>query len=143
MKSMALVVSVCIWLGGCAAKQISNEAAAVNAEPGRALIVGFGSTAVENARAALEPSEGTRVSSLFVAKANQQKIAFGQNVARLTPGSYELTVACGLYVDYRYFPQDVLMQVELRDGHVYHLRADPQGRRCQPYLEDAADTKRR
>jgi len=70
-------------------------------------------------------------------------IAFGQNVTRLTPGSYELTVACGLYVDYRYFPQDVLMQVELRDGHVYHLRADPQGRRCQPYLEDAADTKRR
>jgi len=38
----------------------------------------------------------------------------------------------------RYFPP-----VELRDGHVYHLRADPQGRRCQPYLEDAADTKRR
>src|SRR4051812_14494174 len=77
MKSVALVVSVCTGLAGCAAKQISNEAIAVNAEPGRALIVGFGSTALENARAALEPSDGTRVSSLFVAKANQQKIGFG------------------------------------------------------------------
>src|SRR3954463_3662134 len=114
MKSMALVVSVCIWLGGCAAKQISNEAVAVNAEPGRALIVGFGSTAVENARAALEPSDGTRVSSLFVAKANQQKIAFGQNVALQPPGTYGQTFVWGLSVDYQFFPKVVLMQVELR-----------------------------
>src|SRR3982750_1806212 len=144
MKSIALVLSVCIGLSACAAKQqIADERAAVNAEPGRALVVGFGSTAAENARAALTPQQGTRVSSLFVAKANQQKMSFGQNVARLTPGTYELTVACGLYIDYRYFPQNIGRHSALRDGHVSRLRADPQGRRCEPYLEDVAETKRR
>ena len=126
-------------LSGCAATGTGNQAPAVNAEAGRALVVGWGGTVGENARAALTPQQGVHISSLFVAKANAQKMPFGQNIARLQPGKYDLTIACGLYIDYRYFPHDTVVEADLRDGHVYRLRAQPQGRKCLPVLDDLAN----
>jgi hypothetical protein len=101
------------------------------------VVVGWGNSAGEQARAALTPSPGTRVSSLYVAKANEQKIGFGENIARLPAGEFDLTINCGLYVDFRYFPHDTVVHATLQAGRVYRLRAEPQGRRCEPYLEDA------
>ena len=84
----------------------------------------------------------SRVSSLFVAKVNEQKSKFGENITRLVSGDYALTIACELYVDYRIFPQDKVIQASLRAGRVYRLRAEPEGRRCQPEIEDVTDREK-
>ena len=103
---------------------------------GCAIVIGWGNTTAEKARAALTTTPGARVSSLFVARANEQKFGFGTNIARLAPGDYALTVFCELYIDYRIFPQDTALKAALRANRVYRLRAEPEGRRCQPTLED-------
>ena len=129
---------LCAALAGCAAAPANPDAITIIPEPGRALVVGWGRTAGENARAALTPVRGTRVSSLYVSKANEQKIS-SENITRLAPGEYDLTVSCGLYIDYRLFPSDTVIHAQLGASRVYRLRAEPQGRRCQPYLEDVTD----
>lgn len=123
-------------LAGCAAVPAEPDAITAAAEPGRAVIIGWGNTAGENARAALTPAQGTRVSSLFVSRANTQKISSGENIARVPPGEYELTISCGLYIDYRLFSNESVVHATLNANRVYRLRAAPQGRTCQPFLED-------
>ena len=129
-------LGACIVLAGCAAATANPDAVTAAPEAGRAVIIGWGATAAENARAALAPVQGTRVSMLVVSKANDHKISFGENVARLTPGEYALTISCGLYIGYRYFPHDTVVHAALNAGSVYRLRAAPEGRKCQPSLEN-------
>ena len=127
----------CIAVAGCAATSVNPDATTVAAEPGRAIIIGWGGTADERLRAALTPVQGTRVSLLVVAKANTEKIPFGEkNVVRLPPGEYDLTIACGIYIGKRYFSDDKVVHATLRAGRVYRLLADPQGRRCEATLDD-------
>lgn len=132
----ALGMAACFALAGCAAAPANPDAPLVAAEPGRALVVGWGNTAGENVRAALTPADGTRVSSLFVTKANAQKISFGENIARLAPGQYELTIACGLYISLSLYTTESVVPATLNANRVYRLRAEPAGRRCQPFLEE-------
>ena len=133
---------LCAALASCTAAPANPDAVAIIPEPGRALVVGWGHSAGENARAALTPVKGVRVSSLYVAKANEQKISFGENIARLSPGEYDLTITCGLYIDYRFFPVDTVIHAQLSANRVYRLRAEPQGRRCYPSLEDVGATEK-
>lgn len=132
----------CVALAGCAAPPAIPEALSIAPEPGHAVVIGWGNTALEKARAALITTQGARVSSLFVAKVNEQKSKFGENITRLVSGDYALTIACELYVDYRIFPQDKVIQASLRAGRVYRLRAEPEGRRCQPEIEDVTDREK-
>lgn len=128
--------AACVALAGCAAVPVDPGAITAAPEAGRAVIIGWGNTAAENARAALTPEKGTRVSSLFVSRANTQKISSGENIARVPPGAYELTISCGLYIDYRVFSNESVVHATLNANRVYRLRAAPQGRTCQPFLED-------
>ncbi len=123
-------------LAGCTTVATDPDAVTTAPEPGRAVIIGWGNTAAENARAALTPEKGTRVSSLFVSRANTQKISSGENIARVPPGEYELTISCGLYIDYRVFSNESVVHATLNANRVYRLRAAPQGRTCQPFLDD-------
>jgi hypothetical protein len=129
-------LGACIIVAGCAATAANPDAITAAPETGRAVIIGWGGSASENARAALTPAQGTRVSMLVVSRANNQKLSFGENVAHLPPGEYDLTISCGLYIDYRYFPHDTVVHAALDAGSVYRLRAAPVGRKCQPFLED-------
>ncbi len=131
--------SVIATVAGCAGAPANPDAVMVRPEPGRALVVGWGNTVAENTRAALTPTQGTRVSALYVSRANEKKIPFGENIARLAPGEYDLTVACVLYVGYRDFRDDKVIRASLGSERVYRLRSEPEGRRCQPYLEEATD----
>ncbi|MCE9641771.1 MAG: hypothetical protein K8S22_16765 [Betaproteobacteria bacterium] len=126
----------CVVFTGCATAPANPDALVISPEPDRAIVIGWGNTAAEKARAALTTTPGARVSSLFVARANEQKFGFGTNIARLAPGDYALTVFCELYIDYRIFPQDTALKAALSANRVYRLRAEPEGRRCQPTLED-------
>ena len=72
----------------------------------------------------------------YVVKANEQKSGFGENVARVPAGAYQLTIDCGLYIDTRFFEYETVVQATLSAGRVYHLRAAPEGRRCEPSIED-------
>ena len=135
-RRLALSVAACGVLAGCAAAPANPDAPSVAAEPDRAIVVGWGNTAGENVRAALTPAEGVRVSSLFVARANAQKISFGENIARLAPGQYELTVACGLYISLSLYTSETVVPATLNANRVYRLRAEPAGRRCRPFLEE-------
>jgi hypothetical protein len=136
-RGWLLCVAISIALAGCAAPPRANPDREVVAPvPGRALVVGWGNAAGEQARAALTPAQGTRVTRLYVAQANEQKTGFGENIVRLPPGSYALTITCGIYVDYRYFEYGALLQAQLDAGRVYRLRAAPEGRRCEQTLED-------
>jgi hypothetical protein len=134
--------AACVALGGCASTPVGPDAVAAGAEPDRAIVIGWGNTAGEKARAALTPAQGTRVTSLYVAKANAQKSGFGENIARLSPGDYELTIACGIYIENRFFSNETEISVALRASRVYRLRAEPSGRRCQPALEDVTDNNK-
>ena len=136
LRNLLACATLCAILAGCATAPAAPEPTVVAPEPGRAVVIGWGNSAGEQARAALTPSPGTRVSSLYVAKANEQKSGLGENIARLPAGEFDLTITCGLYVDYRYFPHDSVVHATLQAGRVYRLRAVPQGRRCQPFLED-------
>jgi hypothetical protein len=127
---------LCAALAGCAGVPAGPEATTIAPEPGRALVVGWGNTAGESAKAAFTPVQGTRVSSLYVSKANEQKISFGENIARLAPGEYDLTISCGLYINLQFFPGDTVIHADLGGNQVYRLRAEPVGRRCYPSLED-------
>jgi hypothetical protein len=137
---------LCAWacavLAGCATAPAKPDALVASPEPDRAVVIGWGNTTAEKARAALTTTQGARVSSLFVAKANEQKFGFGTNIARLAPGDYALTISCELYIDYRIFPQDTELKAALRANRVYRLRAEPEGRRCQPTLEDVTDQEK-
>ncbi|MDB5811656.1 MAG: hypothetical protein JWN94_3778 [Betaproteobacteria bacterium] len=73
---------------------------------------------------------------LFVGWVNMRRVSLGENVARLEPGDQKLIVSCGIYVDHRFFTYDEELQGRLEANRVYRLRANPEGRRCQPYLED-------
>jgi hypothetical protein len=139
---LTVCVAACIIIAGCAAAPVNPEASHVAPEPGRAVVIGWGNSAGEKARAALTPGRGTRVSSLFVVKVNEQKGGFSENITRLPPGEFELTINCVLYVDSRDFPHDTVVHAALRAGRVYRLRAEPQGRKCQPFLEDVTDAKK-
>lgn len=107
-------------------------------EADRALVVGWGNTAGEAARLVFKSPQGTLVSNLHVAKVNEQKISYGQNIARVTPGEYDLTIACGIYIDQRFFASDSVIHANLVAGRVYRLRAQPEARKCYPYLEEGA-----
>ena len=133
---MPTCLGACIVVAGCAATAVNPDAITAAPEADRAVIIGWGSSAGENARAALTPAQGTRVSMLVVSKANDRKLSFGENIARLPPGEYALTISCGLYIDYRYFPHDTVVHAVLNAGSVYRLRAAPTGRKCLPSLEN-------
>jgi hypothetical protein len=126
----------CAVLGGCAPVPINPEAITAAPDPGRAVVIGWGNTAAENARAALTPESGSRVTNLYVVQANAQKISLGENIARVPPGEYDLTIFCGIYVYYKYFAHQKVIHATLDANRVYRLRSDLDGRRCEPYLED-------
>ena len=73
---------------------------------------------------------------LFVAFADGKKMSFGENIARLEPGDRELIISCGIYVNHRFFTYDSALRATLAANRVYRLRANPEGRRCEGYLED-------
>ncbi len=126
----------CIALAGCAPVPLNPDTIAAAPEPGRAAVIGWGNTATEHAREALTPEQGSRVTRLFVAWVNDRKISFGENIARVPPGEYDLTIACGIYVSYRFFTDEKLIHATLNANRVYRLRANLDGRRCAPFLED-------
>jgi hypothetical protein len=129
-----LSLALCAALAGCGTAPATPERVAP--EPGRAVVVGWGNTAGEAAKLIFKSIQGTVVSTLHVSKVNGQAISYGQNVARVAPGEYDLTIACGIYVADRYFPSDSVIRADLKGNHVYRLRAEPQARKCYPYLED-------
>ncbi len=132
-------LGVCAALAGCGTPSAAPEAIAP--EAGRALVVGWGNTAGEAARLILKSLQGTVVSTLHVSRVNEQAISYGQNVARVAPGEYDLTIACGVYVGDRFFLSDSVIHADLRGNHVYRLRAQPEARKCYPYLEDTTGKK--
>jgi len=128
--------AVCVTLSACAPAPINPDAITAAPEPGRAIIIGWGNTAAENARASLSAEWTTRVTRLFVAFADGRKVSFGENVARLEPGDRDLIISCGIYVNHRFFTYDSALRATLAANRVYRLRANPDGRRCEGYLED-------
>ena len=128
--------AVCVTLSACAPAPINPDAITAAPEPGRAVIIGWGNTAAENARASLSAEWTTRVTRLFVAFADGRKISFGENIARLEPGDRDLIISCGIYVNHRFFTYDSALRATLAANRVYRLRANPEGRRCEGYLED-------
>jgi hypothetical protein len=135
LRSLALG-AVCVTLSACAPAPINPDAITAAPEPGRAIIIGWGNTAAENARASLSAEWTTRVTRLFVAFADGRKISFGENIARLEPGDRDLIISCGIYVNHRFFTYDSALRATLAANRVYRLRANPEGRRCEGYLED-------
>lgn len=128
--------AVCVTLSACAPAPINPDAITAAPEPGRAVIIGWGNTAAENARASLSAEWTTRVTRLFVAFADGRKMSFGENIARLEPGDRDLIISCGIYVNHRFFTYDSALRATLAANRVYRLRANPEGRRCEGYLED-------
>jgi hypothetical protein len=128
--------AVCVTLNACAPAPINPDAITAAPEPGRAIIIGWGNTAAENARASLSAEWTTRVTRLFVAFADGRKMSFGENIARLEPGDRDLIISCGIYVNHRFFTYDSALRATLAANRVYRLRANPDGRRCEGYLED-------
>jgi len=128
--------AVCVTLNACAPAPINPDAITAAPEPGRAIIIGWGNTAAENARASLSAAWTTRVTRLFVAFADGRKMSFGENIARLEPGDRDLIISCGIYVNHRFFTYDSALRATLAANRVYRLRANPEGRRCEGYLED-------
>jgi hypothetical protein len=128
--------AVCVTLSACAPAPIKPDAITAAPEPGRAIIIGWGNTAAENARASLSAEWTTRVTRLFVAFADGRKMSFGENIARLEPGDRDLIISCGIYVNHRFFTYDSALRATLAANRVYRLRANPEGRRCEGYLED-------
>jgi hypothetical protein len=135
LKSLVLGAG-CVTLSACAPAPISPDAITAAPEPGRAIIIGWGNTAAENARASLSAEWTTRVTRLFVAFADGRKMSFGENIARLEPGDRDLIISCGIYVNHRFFTYDSALRATLAANRVYRLRANPEGRRCEGYLED-------
>ena len=127
-------LALCAALAGCGKAPATLEAIAP--EAGRAVVVGWGNTAGEAARLIFKSLQGTVVSTLHVSRVNEQAISYGQNVARVAPGEYDLTIACGIYIGDRFFLSDSVIHADLSGNHVYRLRAQPQARKCYPYLED-------
>ena len=123
-------------LSACAPAPVNPDAIIAAPEPGRAIIIGWGNTAAENARASLSAEWTTRVTRLFVAFADGRKMSFGENIARLEPGDRDLIISCGIYVNHRFFAYDSALRATLAANRVYRLRANPEGRRCEAYLED-------
>ncbi len=128
--------AVCVTLSACAPAPINPDAITAAPEPGRAIIIGWGNTAAENARASLSAEWTTRVTRLFIAFADGRKMSFGENIARLEPGDRDLIISCGIYVNHRFFTYDSALRATLAANRVYRLRANPEGRRCEGYLED-------
>ena len=135
LRSLALGAA-CATLSACAPAPINPDAITAAPEPGRAIIIGWGNTAAENARASLSAEWTTRVTRLFVAFADGRKMSFGENIARLEPGDRDLIISCGIYVNHRFFTYDSALRATLAANRVYRLRANPEGRRCEGYLED-------
>jgi len=135
-RRLAVLAAACAALTGCTPAPINPDAITAAPEPGRAVVIGWGNTPAENARAATTAEWTTRVTRLFVAFSDGQKMSFGENVARLPPGERDLIISCGIYVNHRFFTYDKAMRATLAANRVYRLRADPDGRRCETYLED-------
>ena len=127
-------LALCAAQTGCGTAPATSEHVAP--EAGRAVVVGWGNTAGEAAKLIFRSIQGTVISTLHVSKVNGQGISYGQNAARVAPGEYDLTIACGIYVGDRYFPSDSVIHADLSANHIYRLRAQPQARKCYPYLED-------
>jgi hypothetical protein len=128
-----------VAFGYCAAATVAQDAITAVPEAGRAVIIGWGNTAGEHARAALKGELGARVTRLFVSHVNSQKTSFGENIARMPPGEYDLTIACGIYINYRAFEDVKVVHATVGANRVYRLHSELEGRRCQPYLEDVTD----
>jgi len=135
LRSLTLGAA-CAALSACAPAPINPDAITAAPEPGRAVVIGWGNTAAENARASLSAEWTTRVTRLFVAFADGRKMSFGENIARLEPGDRDLIISCGIYVNHRFFTYDSALRATLAANRVYRLRANPEGRRCEGYLED-------
>ena len=135
-RCWVVIAAACVALTGCTPAPINPDAITAAPEPGRAVIIGWGNTPAENARAATTAEWSTRVTRLFVAFSDGQKMAFGENIARLPPGEHDLIISCGIYVNHRFFTYDSALRATLAANRVYRLRANPEGRRCEGYLED-------
>lgn len=131
-----LAAAVCALLCACAPAGVKQDGVTAAPEPGVAIVIGWGHSTAENARAAAVAEKGTRVTRLYVAHYEGRKISFGENVARVPPGERDLVLTCGIYIDYRFFTYDSPVRVKLEANHVYRLRANPEGRRCNAELED-------
>jgi hypothetical protein len=135
-RGLLLLATACFLLPACAPAPVNREPISAAPEAGRALVIGWGNTPAEDARAAVKAERGTRVTRLFVASADGKKTPFGENIARLSPGDHDLIISCGMYIDYRFFNYDSAMRASLGANRVYRLRADPAGRRCEASLDD-------
>lgn len=132
-RLLFVLTCFCAILTGCASPVGGTR---VDPESGRALVVGWGNTASEAANLIYKPALGMFVSNLNVAKVNAGPIPYGQNIARVAPGEHDLTISCGIYIDDRFFGSASVLHANLIAGHVYRLRAQPEARKCYPYLED-------
>lgn len=129
-------------LAGCANAPTTNPPPrAVAPSTGVATIVGWGNTIGENASAAMSAEWTTRVTRLYVSFVNGNRTGIGENTARAPAGEPDVIVNCGIYVNHRFFTYDERIAVKLQAGRVYELRANVEGRRCQPYLEDITGKK--
>ncbi len=125
-----------IALAGCANPPTTNPAPrAVAPAAGVATIAGWGNTVGENASAAMSAEWTTRVTRLYVSFVNGNKTGIGENTTRVPVGA-DVIVNCGIYVNHRFFTYDERLEVKLEADRVYELRANAEGRRCQPYLLD-------
>jgi hypothetical protein len=139
MRHLLAFTGTCIALAGCAPVPINPDAITAAPDPGRAVIIGWGNTIEENARAALTSAPGTRVTRLFVSFVNLRKIGIGENIVRVEPGEYDFTLSCGIYIYSRFYTYEAAMHATVSANRVYRLRAAPEGMRCEPYLEDVTD----
>jgi hypothetical protein len=142
-RRLAAALARASTLAGCALAPAPTNPKLVPVDPsaGAATIMGWGSTAAENARAALTAESGTRVTQLYVAFVNGVKTGFGENTVRVPAGEPDLIVTCGVYIDLRFFTYDERLAAKVERDRVYELRANPEGRRCQPYLQDITGKK--
>ena len=127
MNNRTLLACMCLSavLAGCGTTRVTTGDVSVTPEPDRALVVGFGNTAGEAAMLVFKKSQGTLVSNLNVALVNGQKIPYGQNIGRVTPGEYDLTIFCGIYIDDRFFDSSSVIHANLAAGRIYRLRSHP------------------
>lgn len=137
MRACLPILALAAALAGCANPPTTNPTpVAVTPVAGSATIVGWGNTIAENARAAGSAEWTTRVTRLYVSFVNGNKTGFGENIARVPAGEPDVIVNCGIYVNHRFFTYDERLTVKLEKDRVYELRANPEGRRCQPYIQD-------
>lgn len=138
IRYVSIAIAAAVALTACTSAQINR--AEVKRDPERALVVGWGSTVGETLQNTVALPLGVRVGSLYVFKANGQTLENVENIAKFTPGMYDLTISCGLYIGGNFGSHYSTIRVDLKASRIYELRPRPQAVACAPYLDDVTDT---